>query len=604
VNNIFKKISIFFIFFVCLYVFLQINLTLQTRAAQNAKTLITFEENIKHQEPHSSGKEMGFFETAFKFKKNEINFKDREVVGGIIPHNLLAADLIADFFHNIKDKDYDTVILIGSNRYSAGNSDIITSSYDWQTPYGILKCDEEMVGKFLKIDGVALEEHVIGKEHSITNNAPFIKKIFPNAKLAPIILKHNITEEEAGQLALKIFEAVEGKKAIVIASVDFPHYKDSEMGQKNDKEIIGAISDFSFDKIYDLDIDSPPSIYTLLKFSELAGASFWKLNNSNFAILADKEITEAASYVTGYFVEEDIPARMLFFGDLMLDRYVKNRIKEKGVEYIFEKLDKESFFSEYDLISANFEGAAADKGAYYSPNNNFDFSFNPKTVEKLKNYNFNFFNLANNHFADQGEKGILETRKNLGDAGFEFSGCKNGKMGDCSSKIVEVVDRNIAMVGLSIVGGKLDYEKVKILLEDIKKESDFIVINIHWGQEYKINSNEYQKDTAHKLADFGANLIIGHHPHVVQEIEVYKKIPIFYSLGNFVFDQYFSEETQKGLAVEMSLTDNELTFKLHPLKSKLSRVELMDGKDKDDFLKRIGGDLLEDGDGFSVEIGD
>ncbi|MDD5032224.1 MAG: AmmeMemoRadiSam system protein B, partial [Patescibacteria group bacterium] len=80
-----------------------------------------------------------FYETAFKFKKIEFDLSGKEVVAGIIPHHLLAADLIAEFFYNLRGKNYDTVILLGPNHFDSGNYSMITSGYDWQTPYGHLE---------------------------------------------------------------------------------------------------------------------------------------------------------------------------------------------------------------------------------------------------------------------------------------------------------------------------------------------------------------------------------------------------------------------------------------------------------------------------------
>jgi len=82
----------------------------------------------------SNPMELEFFETAFKFNKKELDLSNKNVVAGIIPHHLLAADLLAEFFYNLQVKNYETIILIGHNHFNSGNSDIITSNYNWQTP--------------------------------------------------------------------------------------------------------------------------------------------------------------------------------------------------------------------------------------------------------------------------------------------------------------------------------------------------------------------------------------------------------------------------------------------------------------------------------------
>lgn len=284
------------------------------------------------------------------------------------------------------------------------------------------------------------------------------------------------------------------------------------------------------------------------------------------------------------------PIRMLFFGDMMLDRHVGERIKKYGLDYIFEKLassTEENFFLDYDLIGCNLEGAVTNNGAYYNPIMSYDFAFDPDLIEQLKKYNFNFFNLANNHFADQGERGIIETRNNLDEIGINYSGCKDGKIGDCSYRILNIANKKIGIAGFSMVYGKFDIEKTNNIARQLASTTDWVIVNIHWGAEYEHQFNKIQQKTAHNLIDAGADIIIGHHPHVVQGIEAYKNKLIFYSLGNFIFDQYFSRDTQAGLAVEINITDNNIQFFLYPIKSKQSQVELMSGEEKEKFLSKL-----------------
>lgn len=519
-----------------------------------------------------------FFETAYSFVKSKTDLSDTKVVGGIIPHHLLAADLIADFFSNLEVKNYDTVILLGPNHFSAGQADIITSVYDWQTPYGILKHDREVLSKLLYYNdnlNIQAEEDIIENEHAINSEVAFIKKTFPQATFVPIILKPSVSEQTAEKLAQVLFEISQNKNILVLASADFSHYKNSQQAQEDDKISISAIESFDFFNIYSIEVDSPPSIYTLLKFSQLSGAEFEILDNSNSATLTDKpDLDSTTSYITGYFVPSEI--NMLFVGDIMLDRNVKTLIEKNGLNYVFGELSSQNFFSGYDLIGTNLEGAVTNGGQHYAPVKEFDFAFDPETVSQLSDYGFNFFNLANNHLADQGQNGIEETRKNLSDLGFKFSGCADGIVDDCSAKIVDIKGKKIAMIGLSMVGLKLDLANVLEIIDSLREETDYIIVNIHWGEEYDLQANKIQQTIAHQFIDNGVDAVIGHHPHVVQEVEVYKDKPIFYSLGNFIFDQYFSEETQKGLAAALFFSKEKISHKVYELSSSKSRLSLPD----------------------------
>ena len=122
-----------------------------------------------------------------------------------------------------------------------------------------------------------------------------------------------------------------------------------------------------------------------------------------------------------------------------------------------------------------------------------------------------------------------------------------------------------------------DKEKAGILLandpnfdEIIKNASeqvDYLVVSFHFGEEYQTKHNERQKYLAHKAVDNGAKIIIGHHPHVIQDTEIYKNSFIIYSLGNFIFDQTFSAETMEGMLLNIKLwRDRNMTVRKDILK--------------------------------------
>jgi poly-gamma-glutamate synthesis protein (capsule biosynthesis protein) len=282
--------------------------------------------------------------------------------------------------------------------------------------------------------------------------------------------------------------------------------------------------------------------------------------------------------------------RLLFFGDMMLDRHVGEKINQYGLDYLFEKLASSSgiILSDYDIVASNLEGAVTNNGSHYDPVIEHDFAFSPKLIESLaEKYNFKFFNLANNHFSDQGERGIIETGDNLDKLGINFAGCADGVVADCSTKIIKIDNYFVGMAGFSMVYSKLNMAEVEKVINRLASSADLLIVNIHWGIEYEHQFNQVQQEAAYQMIDAGADVIIGHHPHVVQGIEVYKSRPIFYSLGNFIFDQYFSVATQQGLTIEINLTNQQLAFLLYPIKSNLSQVELMSGDEKEKFLLEL-----------------
>jgi len=248
-----------------------------------------------------------FFETAFSFQSREIDVSSKYIVAGIIPHHLLAADMIAEFFKNLEGENYDTVVLVGPNHENDGNREVITSHYNWETPYGLLEYDREFSDGIMDVSAMDVEEGAIYDEHSITSELAFIKRTFPDAKILPIILKSTVDAVEAAYLARGIYETSEEqhKKVLVLASADFSHYKNSVQAQADDAESIAAINDSDFDSVYNLAVDSPASIYAVMEFGRFSGAEFSLLNNSNSALLSGKlELESTTSYMTGYFVSK------------------------------------------------------------------------------------------------------------------------------------------------------------------------------------------------------------------------------------------------------------------------------------------------------------
>lgn len=297
--------------------------------------------------------------------------------------------------------------------------------------------------------------------------------------------------------------------------------------------------------------------------------------------LADDEIAQADQNI------QDQVVKVLFLGDLMLDRNVGKLIINKGVDHLLTSLNEESFFNNWDIVSVNLEGAVTDEGAHYPPVNIYDFAFKPELIADLKEHGFNYFTLANNHFSDQGQRGIDESRKNLTELQVYFSGSSDAIVNEYSRQDIEINNQTLSFIALSMVYNHFDQTKARDLVTQASNETDFVVVNIHWGNEYEHDFNTYQQEVGKSLVDAGADILIGHHPHVVQGVEVYKNKPIFYSLGNFIFDQYFSEATQEGLGVGLEIFTDRIKISLFPFKSQQSVPRLLKNEEAYSFIDKF-----------------
>lgn len=536
-----------------------------------------------------------FYDQAYQTGEKQIVKANDKVYAGIIPHHLMPKDKIAAWFLGLKDTDYETVILIGPNHFEAGEADIIISQAKWDTPYGELLPDIKLSDNLLKSKNINLDEKPFANEHSISGLVPFIKKSLPQAKIVPIILKNKAKTTNLDNLVNNLASLIIKEKTLILASVDFSHFQTDLVSNFHDDLSQNVIETFDFERIHNLEIDSPASIYTVLKYLEKIDAQKSQLafhtDSSELLKQADKAGTSHFYY---YFSngpkKTERALSFLFFGDMMLDRNVKTIIDKNGLGYVFNNLATEEnrFFMSPDIVSANLEGALTNSGTHYPPEAGIDFAIDPDLIKKIKkDYFFNFFNLANNHITDQGQKGLVETINNLNELNINYSGCSDGILDNCSSQILDIADQKISMFGFSMVYNDFDLEEAINKIKEAKKTNDLIITQIHWGREYEHNFSKQQQDIAHQFIDAGADIIIGHHPHVVQGMEIYKNKAIFYSLGNFVFDQYFSPDTQEELAVGISYQAGEYKIYLFPIQSNNSQLSLMTGENKNNFLKKI-----------------
>jgi poly-gamma-glutamate synthesis protein (capsule biosynthesis protein) len=262
------------------------------------------------------------------------------------------------------------------------------------------------------------------------------------------------------------------------------------------------------------------------------------------------------------------PTQLLFVGDIMLDRDVRLAIQKNGFEYLFA--DIKNIFGNLDLAVGNLEGTITSKPSISLEDySKLKFTFDPSVVKSLKDLGFNGFSQANNHALDFGTDGFLSTQANLSSADlFSFGSPSN----DINlSHMIAVNGENICFVGYHALY-KEDTTPIVNEIKKVNQECSFVIVFAHWGMEYEVGESADQVREAHDFIDAGADLVLGAHPHVIEPIEIYKGKAIFYSLGNFVFDQDFSLATRQGLAVRLELGTSTETFHLIGLEMQNSKL--------------------------------
>jgi poly-gamma-glutamate capsule biosynthesis protein CapA/YwtB (metallophosphatase superfamily) len=260
--------------------------------------------------------------------------------------------------------------------------------------------------------------------------------------------------------------------------------------------------------------------------------------------------------------------RFTAVGDIMLSRNVAGTIAKANDPLLpFRKM--ESYLSSADFNFGNLESPISGRNDF-NPSGSLVFNAPTSYTQGLMDYKFKIINLANNHALDQGENGLSYTRKFLESLGITHIGTGGTLDEAWQGKTITINGVSIGFIGASYSsvndGGKAtndfvarieDLNRLKQSVTALKTQSDFVVVTMHAGTEYTHTPNQGQIDFARAAIDAGADMVIGAHPHWVQTIEQYNGKYIFYSLGNFIFDQEWSQDTKEGLALSITLSSTK-----------------------------------------------
>ena len=191
-----------------------------------------------------------------------------KIIGGIVPHHLLADTMISSFFASVSEAEPQVVFIVGPNHKRLGSSKIHTGSWNWQTPWGLLEADADKVKGLVESCPAAENFQLLEIEHSVSSLVPYIKYYMPQARIVPLVLHGNLGLEGSRELARKIGDAAGDSKWIVIGSIDFSHYLMPEEADKMDNITLKAIESGDLKAISSMgndNMDSPPSLMTVLE---------------------------------------------------------------------------------------------------------------------------------------------------------------------------------------------------------------------------------------------------------------------------------------------------------------------------------------------------
>lgn len=520
-------------------------------------------KSVSNQEVHATifFESHNFYQGVNSAKDLNLSF-DQNITGGIVPHHLLASELLSDFFIKLNKQAPEVIVLVGPNHKAEGKN-ILTSTWDWETPFGNVYTDSQVIEDLVGKGFVNEDNETVGSEHSVGGMMPYLAYYLPETKVVPIILSSRTSLVRVQELGDYLTRVIKGQSFVIVAPVDFAHEVTSQEAQANDAVTEGLIRNFDIVTLSILGnehLDSAPAIGVLLTAMQGVGAlDIEILNHGNSGLLLGAQPSSVTSYFEIIFYKTAVPPltidrvfstsheltgisqdefrTLIVTGDVLLARSVNFQMhKQKNFKLPFENVA--DCLQDADLTLINLESPIVENCPL--TNEGMVFCGSPQTVEGLVYAGVDIASIANNHCRDRGEIGLQDTVEIL--AKNNIAALVHGEI-----LIEEVWGLKFAFLGYDTIRAAVSQGGLKSSIENAKKVADVVIIYPHWGIEYVASPTQKQKDLAHLAIDIGADLVLGSHPHWVQGLEIYKDKLIVYSHGNFIFDQMFSEETKTGV---------------------------------------------------------
>ncbi len=268
-------------------------------------------------------------------------------------------------------------------------------------------------------------------------------------------------------------------------------------------------------------------------------------------------------------------------GDILLDRGVRRYIQKAGIDSLFSP-ETDSIFAHSDIVVGNLECPATNLRT--PATKKYVFRANPEWLDCLQRHGITHLNLANNHSVDQRRGGLQSTYKNCLQAGIVPVGAGR-TMAEASEPVLLTTcqsssatrpvylfaSQRLRLENFTYLPDSfsVSQENMDSLCQRIKRlrtaePSAFIIVSLHWGAEHQLHPTLYQQKEAHRIIDAGADCMVCHHTHTFQTVEQYRGKPIYYSIGNFIFDQTKPINTRAAM-VQIRIAPTSVEVKTIPI---------------------------------------
>ncbi|MDD5055089.1 MAG: AmmeMemoRadiSam system protein B [Candidatus Peribacteraceae bacterium] len=509
-----------------------------------------------------------------------------QVKGVILPHHLLAGSHLAEAYAALREQHPSVVVIVSPDHDGAGEAKIVTTDIGYATPYGSLAVDQGLADQLSGIPLIRQDRNAFIYEAGISAHMPFIRHTFGDVPVLPVLVQGTTTMEEAEALA-RILDRILPDDALVVASVDFSHYVPEWVADFHDATSLSTLENFDLEFIPRLEVDSPASLATLQMFLKMRGAQriVYRDHTNSASIEGKPEIAETTSHVYLAFSAgepmQEAGISMLFYGDSMFARGIRQIGAKHGEAGMLDGIAQpnDRFFLGSHLTVVNQEGPVTDSTKEAAVR--YVLKSDPVLAKSmLQRMKVNVLSFNNNHVYDAFDEGVADTQ--------EFARTNGMTLlePDEPCHTFNVQQKKVALCAFDDSRKAIAVHAAQKIVEDRKKSADWVVLSIHWGQEYHQAPSDREREIARLLIDAGADAIVGHGPHVVQPIEYYDGKPIAYSLGNFLFDQ-FDAPTNTGMILGLFLAEDSVQVTPIPFSNYFGKLSLLPFDSREELLTRI-----------------
>ncbi|PEZ02924.1 capsular biosynthesis protein [Bacillus sp. AFS018417] len=310
--------------------------------------------------------------------------------------------------------------------------------------------------------------------------------------------------------------------------------------------------------------------------------------------------------------KEDPEITLTFSGDTMFDWQLRPVIQSKGADYPFQHVKPEIEKADYSFV--NLESAFTTREKKY-PGQLFWIKSDPSTLQAIKNTGYDIVNIGNNHTLDYYQDGLLDTISHVEKIGLPYIGAGKNASDAYTAREVTIKGKKFKFISFVRfmpdsawvatndkpgVANGYDLNLVTKTIKEQKKDADYMIVYMHWGVEKTNRPADYQKEYVQKMVEAGANAIVGSHPHWLQGFEYYNKVPVAYSLGNFLFPDYVTGHSAETGVLTLKFKGKDVQMSFNPYMIRNNQITPLQDTEKQNmlqYLQSISNDVQIDKNG-------